>query len=148
MYRFNLTLRERIERHLYYDPNTGCWLWTRATRNGYGVLGYEKKTFYVHRESYRIFNGQLKEGLFVCHHCDTRVCCNPDHLFLGTQKDNMVDMCKKDRRSSILKNKDVEKIITLLGSMSIVAIARLYKVTPGAIRHIAKGRSWKIITGL
>lgn len=85
------------------EPNTGCWLWVGAQYgNGYGhftigtrKLGY--KTYSAHRVSFTINVGGIKNGLFVLHKCDVRACVNPDHLFLGTQKDNIRDCLKKKR---------------------------------------------------
>lgn len=82
-----------------FEPNTGCWLWTRSTlqSGGYGVISLNKKPHRVHVLSYRLFVGEIGPGMFVCHKCDTPPCFNPDHLFLGTQADNMRDASKKKR---------------------------------------------------
>lgn len=78
-----------------------CWEWHRSTAgNGYGVLSFNKKNHYVHRVSYRLFVGELKNGDVVCHRCDNPKCFNPNHLFVGTQKTNVQDMIKKGRRIS------------------------------------------------
>lgn len=72
----------------------GCWLWTAGRiGNGYGI--FRRKL--VHRVSWTLTNGPIPEGMFVCHHCDTPLCVNPAHLFLGTHQDNMRDMRQKGR---------------------------------------------------
>lgn len=82
------------------EPNTGCHLWMGcACRLGYGRLGDVPKgtPTLAHRKAYEQFVGPIPEGMKVCHRCDCPSCCNPDHLFLGTQKDNLRDMFAKGR---------------------------------------------------
>lgn len=78
----------------------GCWIW-QGTKfyTGYGKISYEGKYITLHRISFWTFKGEIPEGKFVCHTCDNRSCCNPDHLFLGSNKDNMDDAYKKGRTS-------------------------------------------------
>lgn len=85
------------------NKTEGCWEWTAATyRGGYGHFraftdGKWKMTK-AHRYSYSHFKGEIPKGMLVCHTCDNPKCVNPEHLFLGSHKDNMTDMHNKDRR--------------------------------------------------
>jgi len=79
----------------------GCWEWQGCKDSyGYGLIrSYDnsKKNIRTHRLSYEIYNGSIPLGMLVCHTCDNVKCCNPDHLWLGTHKDNNEDARKKGR---------------------------------------------------
>lgn len=85
-----------------YEPvtETGCWIWTASIGGGgYGQIGSggRKQPLLAHRASWQIHFGQIPDGMQVCHKCDVKLCVNPDHLFLGSQIDNMQDMIRKGR---------------------------------------------------
>ena len=77
---------------------SGCWIWTGSmSSGGYGQVKIGGKLHRAHRVAWTIFKGPIHDGLMVCHRCDVRDCVNPEHLFLGTAKDNFQDCLKKGR---------------------------------------------------
>lgn len=81
------------------DQNgTECWPWQGGrNRQGYGRFKINGLDRLSHRMAYRLARGEIGDGLLVCHACDEPSCCNPSHLFLGTQRDNIIDAERKGR---------------------------------------------------
>jgi hypothetical protein len=95
-----LTFVERFWSHIEQRDDDGCWLWTLSTTpNGYGKVGlpFSRKIGTTSRVAWALTYGPIPDGLCVLHRCDNRRCCRPDHLFLGTAKDNYDDMVAKGR---------------------------------------------------
>lgn len=127
-----------------------CWLWTGSIQvNGYGMAatGGPKRQS-AHRLSWELHYGPLPDGAFVCHHCDNRACVRPDHLFLGTAKDNVHDMIAKDRhsrgerRSRHKLNDDIVRFIRR-SRVTNAALAVRYGVSPSVISRIRSRKNWK-----
>lgn len=92
-------LPERFWDKVSVEPNTGCWLWlAQIDKDGYGKFKLNSRTLVAaHRVSYGGLVAPIPDGCFVCHKCDNPPCVNPDHLFVGTVKDNVRDMFSKGR---------------------------------------------------
>lgn len=133
-----------------------CWEWTAAlSSTGYGQIGVNRKLIFAHRFSYVLHYGNIPEGLFVLHKCDNPKCVNPDHLFAGTQTDNMQDCSKKGRHAhtstkgekcgaSKLKEKDVIEIRSM-GHMGSYKLSAIYNVAQCTIRRILARTTWRHI---
>lgn len=144
-----------LNRHKVVD---GCWEWQgKLSKDGYGcfqeTIKGKKTDVRSHRRSYEIFKGDISEGLQVCHKCDNPSCCNPDHLFLGTPKENVQDCIKKGRRpnskkraiaSGKLKEEEVIEIRKLYNEgMSQKDIQDKFKISQSQVSGILSYKFWK-----
>ena len=113
-------------------------------------MGGRCKKVRAHRFSWEFHRGPIPDGMMVCHTCDNRKCCNPDHIFLGDGLANMQDMVNKGRHGSqtgTLRPKITRpmarniRVMYARGNHSIKLIARIYGLTPSTVSGIVKGRS-------
>lgn len=168
---------EKVDKHgPIVRPELGaCWAWTGSMRAGRGTFmvrslrrqktanGTRKSIFIVaSRMAWRLSKGAIGSKL-VLHKCDNGNCCNPDHLFLGTQLDNMRDMRSKGRGASGTKTRhigsahgrakldeaDIMEIRGLVRSgMARAAVARMFSVSSSTVERIIKGDTWKHVRGM
>jgi len=139
--------KERILSKILVDEN-GCWIFTGAKMStGYGGIWKDGKHVAAHRESYRIFCGDLSDEEVVCHKCDVRPCVNPEHLFKGTRADNNRDMREKRRHrfgESSPMSKITEDDVSFIRSsnMSGTELAKVFGVGQYQISRIKTGKRW------
>lgn len=153
------TIQERIFEKCEPLPGPGCWLWVGATFN-HGrpqirTTEYTKsRVRNAARVSYEAFKGNIPDGMLVCHKCDTPLCVNPEHLFLGTHQENKDDCVSKGRQArncgekggrAVLTELDVLEIraIYAKGDIGSEALGREYGVSGRQIRYIVSGQEWK-----
>lgn len=140
-----------------------CWIWNASTdSSGYGHMKFCGEFKKSHRISWEIHNGPIPPKILVCHKCDNPPCVRPDHLFLGTNKDNKEDCVKKNRHykgglpphvpgekhgASILTEKQVLEIRKKYTGKygNSIALAKEFGVDRTNIRRIVKRLTWKHI---
>ena len=146
------TVAERL--WAYVEKTPGCWLWTGSINaRGYGAFNPGRGRAIAHRYVYELTYGLiLSKDILVCHACDVRHCVRPDHLFLGTKKDNMADSIAKGRhiKGSMvgiakLHETDILPIRALKGKMATRDVAQQYNVSVTTILNIWRRRTWKHI---
>jgi hypothetical protein len=129
-----------------------CWLWKGSkNQDGYGVIWHVDRLRGAHRISWLLNRGPIPDGLDVLHKCDVRLCCNPEHLFLGTHGDNCNDRTRKERsakgeahgRSKLTNEQVIEIRARFAAGQSARVVAEAFGVTKGTVRHIKMGRHWK-----
>lgn len=144
------TDEERFMSFVYIDKTTNAWLWTGGlTSNGYGQFWAKGKSISAHRYAYIMRYGKITKGMCVCHKYENlgRHNVNPEHLFLGTTADNMIDSANKNRiafgennGSSVLIESDIEEIRT--SELKGCELAVKFNVTDTTITHIRRGHHW------
>ena len=139
----------------YYVKKTDtCWLWKgRKSRDGYGKFRIKGKEIRAHRFSYEQEYGVIPKGLFVCHHCDTPNCVRPEHLFLGSAKDNNLDKIIKGRHRwrripgrtwSKINQEEAELIRELYSTkaFSQLKIAKNFNISQQLVSRIIVNQVW------
>jgi hypothetical protein len=127
--------------------NGECWVWTGATQHpGYGRTKIGRKSHLSHRVVFQAIHGTVPAELDICHTCDNPPCCNPDHLFLGTRSENMVDCKNKGRlfiRAKLTREKvdEIRRLYTTTKT-SHQKLANLFGVGRRAITYILAGETW------
>lgn len=154
------TTLERFDAKFEPCPNTGCWLWNASTLpSGYGQFCLAGKMKGAHRVAYELYIGPIPDGLHVLHACDVTWCVNPEHLFLGTHRDNMQDMTSKGRgKFPVLYGEDhymakltSEQVLEIhrrahAGELQS-SIAAAYQISQMTVSAIKTGRLWVHVTG-
>jgi len=129
-----------------------CWIWKGGKKkSGHGVFYFNGRLTPAHRFSYEFHKGKIGKELYVCHKCDNPPCVNPEHLFPGTQKENMRDCVHKKRhafgervKNSELNKYKVEEILHIYsgGFLDQYELGELFNVSRTTIQAIINGRSW------
>lgn len=154
-----MNAKERFWRGVAVGDPDECWPWKgTAKKNDYGNFLFDGRLTKAHRVAWILTHGPIPAGLFVCHHCDNKPCCNPygdKHLFLGTPADNAADMFSKDRQTKARvrgerhhKAKLTERDVLFIREKvrqgkPYARLARYLGVDSSLVRQIALGKVWR-----
>ena len=133
-----------------------CWLWTGCKHSdGYGHIRDGRKVMSAHRIAWELVYGSIPTGQYICHHCDVPACVNPNHLFIGSQKDNMDDMNAKGRGNYLKGEQNgfskltEENVLAIrsLGKQDLkhADIAKRFSIQRSQVSAIMTRRAWKHI---
>ena len=146
-----LSVEDRLYKRV--RKTEGCWLWQGSLNpKGYGMMSIDSRPRLVHRISWQVAHGPIPGGAFVLHKCDNPICVRPDHLFLGTQQDNMSDMVAKGRhnpghvpgeKNGCSKLTEVQVRSIRQSNLPGVVLARKYGISPAQISDIRNRKSWR-----
>jgi len=153
-----LQLRNELD-HFTLKSETGCHLWVGGKNKGYGLIGFHGKQWRVHRLVFKLYNYSIpswdQSGLQINHTCDNKLCINPEHLYCGTQQQNMLDRDSRGRRfagklsgeipgRSKLTNIKVTQLRKLAAEgYSQYKLAKMFNVSPSTAWRAKNGESWK-----
>jgi len=137
----------------YNVSESGCWeaYGRHISKRGYPMIFHDGKTQTVARYSYIFHFGEIAKGSIVMHKCDNPKCCNPEHLILGTYKDNSEDMCRKGRQNKNEKNGSAKlteidvKLIRIyyqLGKYTQYELSKMFKIRQTSISNIINNKTW------
>lgn len=158
LYNPHNTIEERFWSQV--DKSSECWIWVgNANNKNYGVFNHstvngKRMRMFAHRMSYSLVYDDLSEEVVLCHKCDNSLCVRPDHLFVGTQAENMKDMVSKGRSLRGMKNHNNKlteeqvqaiRLEYALGELGYTLLGRRYGVTGKVIRDIIKGYTWRYL---
>lgn len=148
-------LEERFKLKFKEGSPDSCWIWKGAKHpQGYGLVKRKDGAqLRAHRISWEVYRGRIPDGTMVCHRCDNPSCVNPGHLFLGTAKDNMVDMVSKHRAA--VQNGELngahkltrDKVIAIFNAVGVQhRIAKEFGVCQMTVSLIKRGKRWNHLT--
>ena len=148
----NIPTKELILSRIRINKETDCWEWQRSrTRQGYGRIRSKGKGWLAHRLVYTIWEGPIPKGKLVCHRCNNPPCCNPTHLYLATNQENVMDAVmdglfdNMNTRSLFDKEKvrEIKEAMRNRGDMTLQSLSLKLGVSRYILYDINRGKSYK-----
>lgn len=145
-------LIKKLENFCKLDPKTGCFNWTRSLASGYGKIWFGGSKDMAHRAAYFLGHGALPPKKIVCHKCNNKLCCNPHHMYAGTQSDNTKDMIKDgcfphigEKHYQAVFTEDMVREARRLYKIkkNCAAVARELGVERRTLSNVIHGKTWK-----
>ena len=143
-----MTFQERFESKVHLIPFTTCHIFESDKGNGYGRITFNGRREPAHRVAYKLYVGEIPEGMHILHSCDEPGCVNPDHLRAGTHQDNMNDKVLRGRCSGCnggIKTLSPAKVIEIRElnlSTSQRKIALMFGISQAMVSHIVLRKKW------
>ena len=137
---------ERFLNKIFIESTDSCWLWQGAIgKDGYGIVKLSGRTITAHRAAFIHFNGGIPNNTQVLHRCDVRNCVKKEHLFLGTQADNLNDAIQKGRRpeKGLTDEQVREARWKLTHGYTPYELESVFPVTRTVLRRIKEGNAYK-----
>jgi hypothetical protein len=154
---------EKVDKNgpIMVHMTTPCWIWLGCkSKKGYGQLTFQGKNWWAYKFSYWIYYGEIPSTNIICHHCDNPACVNPEHLYLGTYKSNMIDREQRGRVNRVKGQQHKNAKLTELEVIEILTIweqsfkkrglvpklALKYNVSRATVSNIVKHKGWKHVS--
>jgi DNA-binding CsgD family transcriptional regulator len=138
-----------VQDHIKRSHNNGCWLWQKAkTKCGYGRINVKSRCMRIHIVSAMIHLNDTKPipaGYVVCHRCNVKSCCNPQHLYIGTRKENSEDAIRNGHAGLSFSRNQARRILSLKGKYPVSQIAKQEGVSPHTIRRLWSGITYRTL---
>lgn len=149
MPRWTKTIHERFFDKV--DKTDACWIWKGSkNQKNYGMFVYKGRVHMAHRVAYMEWKGEIPDGRLVCHTCDNPSCVNPDHLFVGSNQDNMDDMKAKGRQKSLSGEENKNSKLTWdavhdirTSPLSVRQLMKKYEVSDMTVYAVRNHQIWK-----
>ena len=137
-----------------FEQQESCWIWLGSpSSSGYGQCLYKEKHWSAHRLSYTLYRGEIPKGKLVCHTCDNKLCVNPEHLYVGTHKDNNRDTYARNRMPlryghlaiNVAKLSEEAAREIKYSNIETKTLCQKHQVNQSQISRIRNGKTWKNI---